>query len=110
MPKKKTSTKQESFLKNMPTKSLKKGTKAFSASKKMPDTTFIAKVLTESLLDGDSEAFKEILSAHLGLINIDSFYKKAGVSRRSLFRMLSPEGNPTLANITKVICALKEVA
>jgi len=99
-------------LKNIPVRTLKKGirTRNFSAAKKLASPRYIANALSAALLDGDADAFKEILAAHLEVINKDSFYKKAGVSRRSLFRMLSPEGNPTLENIAKVISTLKDAA
>jgi hypothetical protein len=35
---------------------------------------------------------------------------KAGVSRRTLFRMLGPGGNPTLANIARVVKAIANEA
>ena len=63
----------------------------------------ISKALWECLVDNDTEGFKEILRAHLELINKDDFAKEAGISRRTLFRMLSEEGNPTLDNISKII-------
>ena len=33
----------------------------------------------------------------------DKFAEEAEIPRRTLFRMLSPKGNPTLENISKVI-------
>lgn len=57
-------------------------------------------------MDGDADAFKEILSAHLEIVNKESFYKAAGLSRRTLFRMLGPDGNPTLSNIARVVTAI----
>lgn len=67
----------------------------------------VFEALVEALSDNDPDAFKEILSAHLELINKEEFTKKANISRRTLFRMLSPEGNPTLDNLARVFHALK---
>jgi DNA-binding phage protein len=60
----------------------------------------------DALKDGDSQAFKEILSAHLEVINKEDFSKKARIPRRTLFRILSPLGNPTLDNVAKIVHAL----
>ncbi len=80
------------------------------AAAKMADPRFIMKALTQALLEGDAEAFKEILAAHLEVTNKESFYKRAGISRRTLFRMLAPEGNPTLSNIARVVSAIADEA
>lgn len=68
------------------------------------------KALTAALVEGDAEAFKEILAAHLEVTTKESFYKKAGISRRTLFRMLGPTGNPTLSNIVRVVSAIADEA
>jgi len=63
----------------------------------------IAKALVECIIDYDMESFKIILSAHLRVTNKDELAKKTGISKRTLFRMVSEEGNPTLENASKVI-------
>lgn len=75
---------------------------------KNPHKVFEA--LIDSLKSGDGDAFKEILSAYLEVTNKDEFAKISGIPRRTLFRMLSSSGNPTLDNITKVVSALRKVA
>ena len=69
----------------------------------MRDKAHIAKALIECIVENDMEAFKEILSGHMRVINKDELAKKTGISKRTLFRMVSPEGNPTLENASKVI-------
>ncbi len=59
-------------------------------------------------MDGD-EAFKEILAAHLEVVQRESFYERARLSRRMLYRMLAPGGNPTLENIVRVVKAIARV-
>lgn len=66
--------------------------------------------LTEALTDGDAQAFKEILAAHLEVVRKESFYREAGLSRRTLYRMLAPSGNPTLENIARVVKAIAKSA
>ena len=70
----------------------------------------VFQALIGALQDGDAAAFKEILSAYLDVTNKDVFARRSGISRRTLFRMLSPSGNPTLDNITKVVSALRGAA
>ena len=108
MPKRKTSKKPVRSLDDMPTlktKNKKKFTE-FKASKRMKNKKYISKALLECLAANDTEEFKEILRVHLELVNKKEFAKKAGISKRSLFRILSKNGNPTLNNISKIIFQL----
>lgn len=75
----------------------------YSPGETMRDKAFIAKALIECIIENDMEAFKEILSGHMRVVNKDELAKKTGISKRTLFRMVSPEGNPTLENASKVI-------
>ena len=70
------------------------------------DRNLVIKALTE----GDAQAFKEILAGHLGAVQKESFYEEAGLSRRTLYRMLAPSGNPTLENIARVVKAIAKSA
>lgn len=74
------------------------------------DRHFILQALMEALAEGDTEAFKEILEGHLRATKKDDFASFAGIPRRTLFRMLSPEGNPTLESVAKVLKALSKAA
>ena len=74
------------------------------------DRKLVIESLTEALTDGDAQAFKEILAAHLEVVHKESFYQEAGLSRRTLYRMLAPRGNPTLENIARVVKAIAKSA
>jgi len=74
------------------------------------DRKRVVEALTEALMEGDAQAFKEILAAHLEVVEKESFYQKAGLSRRTLYRMLGPSGNPTLENIVRVVRAIAKAA
>jgi len=89
----------------MPIVKLKKKQKLkkFNATKRMQDKDYISDALWECLVASDVDGFKEIMRTHLELVNKDEFAKEIGVSRRTLFRMLSEEGNPTLENISKLV-------
>ena len=104
MPKKKTSKKRASSSKSTRTKlKFSRGISEFGASKRIKDKRYVSKALWECLLDNDTEGFKGILRAHLELINKEEFAKETGIPRRTLFRMLTPSGNPTLENISKIV-------
>ena len=108
MSKRKALKKPSYSLKDMPTLKAKGKTKftEFKAGKRIKNKKYISKALLECLAVNDTEGFKEILRAHLELVNKEEFAKNAGVSKRSLFRVLSKNGNPTLNNISKIIFQL----
>ena len=105
MLKKKISKKRAFSLNDMPTFNVKnrKGIVEFNPNIRLQKPEVVAKALWECLVENDIEAFKEILRSHLEVTNKDKLAKKAGIPRRTLFRMLSPEGNPTLENLGKII-------
>lgn len=67
----------------------------------------VLKAIFEALEEGDDQAFKEILRGHFEAVSKTELAEKSGISRRTLFRMLSADSNPTLNNIAKVIKILK---
>ena len=105
MRKKKTSKQQSVSLKDMPIIKLKKGIalKKCGATKRMKNKKELKAALWECLASADVEGFKEILRTHLELVNKDKIAKETGISKRTIFRMLSEEGNPTLENICKLL-------
>ena len=108
MSKRKTLKKPVRSLDDMPTLKAKDKTQfvEFKASKRMRNKKYVSKALLECLAANDTAGFKEILRTYLELVNKEEFAKKAGVSKRSLFRILSKNGNPTLNNISKIIFQL----
>lgn len=105
MPKRKTSKKRGFSLNDMPIINLKnrKGIAEFNPNVRLQKPEVVAKALWECLVENDIDAFKEILRSHLEVTNKNKLAQKAGIPRRTLFRMLSPEGNPTLDNLGKII-------
>ncbi len=108
MPRKKISKERGFSLDNMPAVKLKKraAITPYSPSERLRDKRYIADALMESLKDGDTEAFKEILGAHLEAVNKAEFAERTQIPKRTLYRMVSKRGNPTLDNIAKVVHAL----
>lgn len=87
---------------------LKAGNSAsdYSASAELANRKFISEAISDALLDGDADAVREILLAHLEQVHKDQFYKDAGISRRALFKLMEPNANPTLESLAKVCKAL----
>ncbi len=105
MSKKKILKKPGFSLANMPILRTKKGVKVRSTNKakKMMNKKIISKALWECLIANDTDGFKEILRVHLELTNKEKLTKDTGLSKRTLYRMLSEDGNPTLENLSKII-------
>ena len=96
----------------MPSRKLKRGAHVTDHDPKVAlrDRKLVIASLAEALTDGDAQAFKEILAAHLEVVQKESFYAEAGLSRRTLYRMLAPSGTPTLENIARVVKAIAKSA
>ena len=112
MARKKTSRKHAFSFEEMPAQRLKRATLVTDHDPKivLRNRKFVISALTEALTDGDAQAFKEILAGHLEAVQKESFYQEAGLSRRTLYRMLAPSGNPTLKHIARVVKAIAKSA
>lgn len=108
MARKTTSKKREFSLSDTPIRKLKKdvNVKAVSSSRRLKDQEVVFRALWQCLVEQDLESFKEVLRGHLEAANKQQLSKKAKTSRRTLYRILSNEGNPTLKSIAKVISAI----
>lgn len=82
----------------------------YSATSELANRKFISAAIADALIDGDADAVREILFAHLEHVHKDQFYKNAGISRRTLFKLMEPNSNPTLESLAKVCKALMEAA
>ena len=92
----------------MPALRLKTNTKVkdHKATDRLKDKRYVAAALIQCLQDGDVAAFKEILRSFLDVVNKSSFAQKTEIPERTLYRMVSDSGNPTLDNIARVVHAL----
>lgn len=105
MDKKKISKKRKKSLKDMSILELKSGIKVkpFKAGIRMRNKDLISQALWDCLLANDVQGFKDILKTHLELVNKENLANQIGIPKRTLFRLLSQEGNPTLKTISKLI-------
>ncbi len=79
---------------------------SINPAKRLKDKDLIFKALWQCLIENDVESFKDILRGHLEALSKERLAEKSSTSRRTIYRILSPEGNPTLKNISKVLNAL----
>lgn len=111
MDKAKTSKKPKAFSIDQlkPTK-LKAGVKTYAHDPRqnLVDREFIGHALLECMLEGDVEAFKEIVRAHYEAINTTQALKRAGLSKRTFYGALSKDGNPSLGTVMKIVAGLKQ--
>lgn len=108
MTKKATSKRREFSLNDTPIRNLKRGARVrkVSSSRRLKDQELLFRALWECLVEQDIESFKDVLRGHLEAANKQQLSRKAKTSRRTLHRILSAEGNPTLKSISKVISAM----
>ncbi len=66
----------------------------------------IAAYLDAVLEDGDPELLKDALGAIARSKGMTEIAREAGLGRSSLYRALSPEGNPEFATVASVLKAL----
>ncbi len=76
-------------------------------TKYYPEKTFknhnkVARVLLQCLIEGDDEAYKEILDSYLR-VNRSHIATKAKLSRTTVQNAFSSKGNPTLRTIAKIV-------
>ena len=106
MPKKKISKQPKKYFESMPNLKMrdkKSDITRFNSVKRVKDKKYISKALWECIISNDTTGFKEIMRAHLKLVQKEEFIKKTGLSQKALSRIVSKKGNPTLDNISKVI-------
>ncbi len=108
MPNKMTSKKLDFCLSDTPIRKLNTKAKIsrVNSASRLKDQELVFRAFWQCLVEQDIESFKEILRGHLDAVNKGQLAKRSKTSRRTLHRILSPEGNPTLKNISSVIHAL----
>ena len=63
--------------------------------------------LSEALVDGDKEAFVEILSGYVRAHNILKVCRKTKLSRTVVYDAISEDGNPSLETLCKIMNSFK---
>ena len=66
--------------------------------------------LAEALLDGDKDAFIEILAGYVRAHNISKVCRKTGLNRAVVYEAISEDGNPSLDTLCKIMVSFDQVA
>jgi len=70
----------------------------------------IKSALAEALLDGDKEAFIEILASYVRIHNILEVCRKTGLSRTVVYEAIGEKANPSLDTLCKIMTSFDRVA
>ena len=81
-------------------------TKLFDAAEFLTSDERIAAYLEEVFEDGDPGLIAAAIGAVARARNTSAIAKEAGLTRETLYRAFSPDGNPTLSTLTSVTKAL----
>ena len=71
------------------------------------DSRMVAEALAEAILEGDKEAFHEIISGHLSVINKEELARRSKVPIATIRRMAAGS-NFTIDNMLKITAAIHE--
>lgn len=74
--------------------------------KKLLNPEFAAAYLAAAMEEGDEEFLNEALASVVRVNGTSDISNEIGVSRQSIYKMLSKSGNPSFKNIWKMLEAL----
>lgn len=81
-------------------------TRKFDPARYLDDEEAMAAYLTEALETGDPSFVADALGVVARARGMSEVARKAGLSRETLYRTLSEDGNPELATLLRVLRAL----
>jgi probable addiction module antidote protein len=81
-------------------------TKPFDAAEYLDNDEVVAAYLEEAFAGGDPAEIASALGTVARARNMTAIAKETGLTRETLYRAFSPEGNPTLSTLTAVTKAL----
>lgn len=81
-------------------------TKPFDAAEYLDNDEAVAAYLAEAFESGDVAEIATALGTVARARNMSALAKETNLTRDTLYRALSPEGNPTLSTLTAVTKAL----
>jgi probable addiction module antidote protein len=81
-------------------------TRPFDPAKYLDDSDAIAAYMSEALESGDPAFVADALGVVARARGMGKVAREAGVSRESLYRALSADGNPEFATVLRVVRAL----
>jgi DNA-binding phage protein len=81
--------------------------KPFDASATLGDPELLFKTFIDCLKDGDGEAAQEVLAEGLAVMNKSALSREYGISRRSLYNLITYRSSPSLELVAKACRALR---
>ncbi len=81
-------------------------TRAYDAAEYLETEEDVAAYLEAALEEGDSALIVQALGAIARARGMKQIAEKTGLRRESLYKALSPDGNPEFATVLKVVRAL----
>ena len=88
------------------TKTRSLATRPFDPAEYLDDTDSIAAYMSEALESEDATFIADALGVVARARGMSDVAREAGVSRESLYRALSADGNPEFATVLRVVRAL----
>ena len=81
-------------------------TKPFDAAEYLDTEAGVAAYLSDAFESGDDAVFQEALQTAARARGMTDVARSSGLGRESLYKALSPDGNPEFSTILKVVRAL----
>jgi probable addiction module antidote protein len=106
MGKTETSKKRKAFSMNdAPIVRLKRGVESLphDPNKFLRDRDKIRRALTEAMEEGDMEAFREILSAHVKAVGVQNIIDRTHLTKSTIYSAIKEDANPTIETIFQIL-------
>lgn len=101
-----TSKKQKPFSMNdAPIGRLKPGIKSepYSPKENLRNSEKIREALLECMRDGDTDAFREILTAHVRAVGIQEVTHRTKLGRSTIYSAIGEDANPTIETVFQIL-------
>lgn len=67
------------------------------------DRDKIRHALTEAMEDGDMDAFREILSAHVKAVGVQNIVNRTKLTKSTIYSAIKEEANPTIETVFQIL-------
>jgi probable addiction module antidote protein len=96
---------KKSSMHNAPIVKVKKGVVStpHDPNKFLRDSSKIRQALTEAMEEGDMEAFREILSAHVKAVGVQNIVERTHLTKSTIYSAIKEDANPTIETIFQIL-------
>ena len=90
---------------------IKEGRNLFktNSAELLKNKKFVADALAQSLIEGDEEAYHEILDGYLSVVNKEELARRSGIPKATIKRLASGK-NVSVSNTLKILGAINQEA